>query len=643
MAKYEFAEQGSSRDDGFNDGGTIQFDHDIPKSVSRESIQNILDARDVALGRPALAKFDLLYIKPKDVLEQKQFLKILKSCLASSEENPQSSRFFTNAIQHLESHREIPVLRISDYNTDGLTGDDDDPRGNYRNFLKAAGSTNKSGNSGGSFGLGKAALIAASFFRTIFVASSFGNKKASGNLFQGMCCLISHETDGIKYRGIGSFGLKGEKPIRDKNLIPPQYCREENGTDIYILGLRGHKHWKEDMTREILAHFWRAIQKGILEVEIEGIKIDSENIEKKLFEVFEMQDVYKKNEINPIPFYLAYKKGQLFEGDFPTIGKVQCRILPGAGYPNQMYCVRSTGMRIEQRDFRSVVQYAGVFECDNEKGDNVFKLLEPPNHNEWSLDNPNAKDPEGEPLPEAKKAHEEFYRFCRDSVSSLVNREDRKALSIHGLEKYLNLPSPEEEVMEAAFEAQLEKSKISERETGSEVAFMDESRPVVTPPRKLVVTNKQDLGSLDGGKASTLEPGIYVPPPRPGGGGGTAPGTSGSKTGSEGDGDENIWLATDAKHRAFATSKNGGKTQHVIVIRGAKKKEYSARLMAGTDDNFLSVPIQSAVNMDSKQKLPFTDNLISEIKTDSSGEARIGVEFEDGQQYALNVGVYEGK
>jgi len=543
--QYEFAQQGSSRDDGFNDGSMVQFDHDIPRSVSRESIQNILDARDRSLNKPALAKFNLLYIKPQNVLEHKQLLKILKAC----EEATKNNAFFQNAVQHLESHREIPVLKIQDFNTVGLTGDDEDADGNYRNFLKAAGSTNKSGNTGGSFGLGKAALIAASFFRTIFVASTFGNKRSPQSLFQGMSCLVSHTVNGIKYRGIGSFGLAGERPIRDKNLIPPGFYREENGTDIYILGLRGHKHWKEDMTHEILSHFWRAIQKGILEVEIEGEKIYSNNLEKKMFEVFDAQDVYKKSDKNPIPFYLAYKKGQLFEKDLPTIGKVQCRIIPSAGYPNQIYCVRSTGMKIEQRDFRSVIQYAGVFECDNERGNDIFKLLEPPNHNEWSLDNPNAKDPDGEPKLEAKRAHEEFYKFCRECVSSLSNREDRRTLTIQGLEKYLHLPSPEEEVMEAEFENQFDKSKIADKETGVEVAFMDEKRPVVTPPRKLVVTNKRETGSTDGGKATTSEPGPYMPPPRPGSGGGTKPGASGSKTGSEGDGEDAIWLATNAKHR----------------------------------------------------------------------------------------------
>ncbi len=176
---YEFAEQGSSDDDGFNDGGTTQFDHDIPRSVARESIQNILDARDKNLKKPAVAKFDLLHINPKDVLGHRQFLKILKACVKSSRDNPQSGRFFSGAVQHLESDREIPVLRISDFNTVGLTGNDEDPMGNYRNFLKAAGSTNKIGGTGGSFGLGKGAFTAASSFRTIFVASRFEEGKTS--------------------------------------------------------------------------------------------------------------------------------------------------------------------------------------------------------------------------------------------------------------------------------------------------------------------------------------------------------------------------------------------------------------------------------------------------------------------------------
>ncbi len=125
----------------------------------------------------------------------------------------------------------------------------------------------------------------------------------AGKLFQGKCRLISHTLKEVKYRGIGSFGLSNEKPIRDEALIPDRYSRTENGTDIYILGLRGHKHWKEEMTEQIIHHFWRAIQKGDLDVEIDGQIINSGNIESKMFEVFKSKDFNKKNEQNPIPYY----------------------------------------------------------------------------------------------------------------------------------------------------------------------------------------------------------------------------------------------------------------------------------------------------------------------------------------------------
>ncbi len=396
------------------------------------------------------------------------------------------------------------------------------------------------------------------------------------------------------------------------------------------------------MTGRILDHFWLAIQKGDLEVEIEGTKIDSRNIESNIFNFFDLEDVYRKDEQNPIPYFLAYKKGQLFEKTLPTIGKVRCRILAAEGYPNQMYCVRSTGMKIEQRDFRSVVQYAGVFECDNEKGNEILKLLEPPNHDKWSLNNSNAKDPEGEPLPEAKKAYEEFYRFCRECVSSLIHRNDREALSIGGLERYLHLPSAAEEIMDSILEAELDKTKISDHETGSEGGFMDEQRPIVMPPRKLSVTNKKDSGDTDGGKAITLKPGDNPPPPKKGGRKGTKIGSEGAETGSEGEGEEKIWLAADAKHRAFVVEDKDSGAQHVIYIRGTKNKEYFVRLMVGTDDNYAKIPIDSVVDMHSQKALLFSDNLIRAVMTDTSGTAQIAVKFKDGQQYSLNVGIYEG-
>ncbi|MDD5209838.1 MAG: hypothetical protein PHV36_10660 [Elusimicrobiales bacterium] len=639
--RYEFSQQGTSDDDGFNDGGTTQFDQDIPRAVARESIQNVLDARDKSLGKPALVKFDLTYINSQEVLECESYLKIMRACVKSSNGNPQSNRFFSNAVQHLENDRRIPVLRISDFNTVGLTGADEDPTGNYRNFLKAAGSTNKIGNTGGSFGLGKGALIAASSFRTIFVASRFGNGISAGTLFQGKCRLISHEIDGIKYRGMGSFGLAGERPVRDESLIPNSYLRSENGTDIYILGLRGDKHWKEDVTKVILDHFWRPIQKGSLDVEVEGQKIDSSNIEKKIFEVFDRKDVYRKNESNPIPYYLAYKDGRVFEKTLPTIGKVQCRILAREGYPNQMYCMRATGMKIEQRDYRSVIQYAGVFECDNEQGDNALKLLEPPNHNEWNRENTNAKDPEGEILPEAKKAYAEFYSFTRECVASLITKEDRRALPIGGLAKYVYLPSVEGDMMGAESAIDLEKAERSDHETGTEGAFLDEQRPIVTPPRKLKVTKHKDTGNSTDGKAIAGDSGTNPPSPSSGGGGGTMPGSAGGGSGAEGDGEKKIWLSVDVKHRAFAVNGLDGKIQHVIILRGAKDKEYFVQLLAGTDDNYAKIPIKSVMDTGSYQTLQFKDNLISGVKTDATGSAKLAVLFEDNQQYSLNVGVYE--
>lgn len=62
----------------------------------------------------------------------------------------------------------IRVLRISDYNTTGLTGSMEMKPSPWNDLVKSSGVSNKSGESGGSFGIGKSAPFACSDLRTLF-------------------------------------------------------------------------------------------------------------------------------------------------------------------------------------------------------------------------------------------------------------------------------------------------------------------------------------------------------------------------------------------------------------------------------------------------------------------------------------------
>jgi len=60
----------------------------------------------------------------------------------------------------LEAPR-INILKISDYSTIGLRGSDRIKGSDWANLIKAVGSSDKAGGAGGSFGIGKHALLPA--------------------------------------------------------------------------------------------------------------------------------------------------------------------------------------------------------------------------------------------------------------------------------------------------------------------------------------------------------------------------------------------------------------------------------------------------------------------------------------------------
>lgn len=75
--------------------------------------------------------------------------------------NQKTTRFFDKAIDVFNQDF-IDVLRISDFNTTGLTGSDKDYNSAWQNLVKSSGVSNKGGTSGGSFGIGKSAPFACS-------------------------------------------------------------------------------------------------------------------------------------------------------------------------------------------------------------------------------------------------------------------------------------------------------------------------------------------------------------------------------------------------------------------------------------------------------------------------------------------------
>ena len=171
---YEFEKVGSGDEDGFNDALMTTFDMDIPRAVARESIQNIIDAATV---KPVVAEFQLLDKEIGTLPNLPQLRRRIKACREYFPNAKDCVNFFKSAQQMLNGDR-INIMKISDYNTKGLTGKDDDRNGNYYAFLKGVGTTAKaSQEAGGSYGFGKGSLFAASSLKMIFVSSIYDLKQ----------------------------------------------------------------------------------------------------------------------------------------------------------------------------------------------------------------------------------------------------------------------------------------------------------------------------------------------------------------------------------------------------------------------------------------------------------------------------------
>ena len=150
-----FASTGGGDDDGFSDAFIETFSGDYEKFLARESIQNSLDAK-LDPEKPVRVEFDLLRFMISDIPSSPKLLTIFDECIKYWEKDNKVKRFFTRA-KRLANGKNINVLRISDYNTIGLRGDDYEKDKEWYNLVKAQGASSKQEDKGGSFGIGKGA------------------------------------------------------------------------------------------------------------------------------------------------------------------------------------------------------------------------------------------------------------------------------------------------------------------------------------------------------------------------------------------------------------------------------------------------------------------------------------------------------
>ena len=626
---YEFDPLHNSPREAYNDPLKTMFGRDSKDNLAREAIQNSIDA-EVDSNKPVHVVFRLEMWKKEQIPDVAKFEKILKAC----EQDEKSKKHFQNANRILKSGS-IPVLIISDFNTSGLSGadDPDDEGSNFYNFFKAIGGVGRSKEKkggGGCYGYGKAANVAASAFDTIFATSVYHKDGKPKIVFMGSLRLVSHKIDGVKKRAIGSYGLPGQKPVTDKVKVSKDFLRreDETGTDIFILGMKNHETWKDDILFSVLKNFWLAIVNKKLEVTIGEKRIDASNVEDECKRFFESTKIEFKNTENPIPYLLAHKE-KPDEIKLDTLGPIRLYVKTDKDSQNttgHFACFRKNLMLIQTKRFSSITPFTGLFVCDNQVGNDILRMMEPPNHKEWSTEELHAKDENGKTLEECRRADKEYRDCIKEKIKEINAALPKSTLTIDNLDEFITLD-------EAAGEGE-----GGRMEQGNDVKEQ-EAGDLIEKRIKIKGTSKKQRKKLKNFPGTDNEPGEV--PVIPDGFRGKSPVSiwpSKTVPGKPGTGDSTARLI-HSDSRYICEEKNGQKIHSLILRSKPLAKVYIEIYQAGDDDDF---PL--AIRPYGGNYTVSPDGMIQGLKTNSDGlvTLRFEADLNDpmGNQ-ALKVRLYE--
>jgi len=169
----------------------------------------------------------------------------------------------------------ILCLRVSDYNTNGLSGAEDDEDENFNLFSKATLETHNSSKRQGSFGLGKGVFYMHSQISTVLWSTSVPKVK-NGPLktrIFGRSELVGHDAKNTKWGERGFFGIKEKTAIgeRAKSFWPSdkQKLNEKlflerkpgQGTTILSIAYFDPEEEGDAKVQEVLADLERYIKK----------------------------------------------------------------------------------------------------------------------------------------------------------------------------------------------------------------------------------------------------------------------------------------------------------------------------------------------------------------------------------------------
>lgn len=430
MGEWRFPSNDHGENKGINDSGVATFRGTPLKSLAREICQNSLDA---ARAKTVRVEFNAFDINP-DQLPGGDVLKdIFERCVSfwNSQKAVTTKHFFANAIEKITSPR-IHMLRISDFNTSGLTGSRAELNTDWTNLTKSSGVSDKKSTAGGSYGIGKFAPFACSDFSTVFY-STYDEEGVQAS--QGVSRLVTfRRADGETTQGVGYYGEERNTPSFEPLYLDPNFVRADKqyGTDIYITG---YKHisdeggWEKSIIISILDSFLGAIWNEKLEVNVGDIIISKGTLD-------DLVETYRDELTGYTERYyevLTSPASKWHEEDFMGLGTVRLGLLLGGPEMHRKVAmIRQNGMKIKDQDrISSFIPFAGVMFIDGKNINEELRLMENPEHTEWQVARADNEI-------QARALLKSLNDFIRQKVEALVSENGQQDYDVQGLGSLLS-------------------------------------------------------------------------------------------------------------------------------------------------------------------------------------------------------------
>lgn len=356
------------------------------ESLAREICQNSLDAA-ISTEEPVKVTFEMLDIKTSLI---PGYAEIVKEIIPNAEKawpDEQKTKLLISKMRNLLTKDKVSILKISDENTTGLA-----PQ-KWASLIEQAGSSVKSNDeSGGSFGIGKAAPFAVSDLRMVFYNTLAGSE---GQQSIGVSKFVSYDlANGETTQGTGYYG-KFEKTPFDNGVKFDINQRQTKGTDIYIMGFdtQSFPDWESEIIYSILDNFLLSINKNKLVVNVAGKKVNSATIADYLDEIKANKKLEKQYD-NLVSYYDVLSDEQHIKFNMPAFPELGIEddeavlLLSNKGRNNRkVLMTRSAGMKIfDKKRISGILKFSGVFQATGTHINSILKSLENPNHDKWSVD-----------------------------------------------------------------------------------------------------------------------------------------------------------------------------------------------------------------------------------------------------------------